>query len=331
MASPASSLAVTARQLVSKGILAADEGVECLWSRFEPYGIACTLENRVALRRALFRAVEDVSGVILFEDTFEHREESGKLLIEALREQGVLYGITVDAGMVELAGTNGEVVTQGLDDLLAKCRRFKALGASFTKFRAVIKMDVARGTPTAHGVAANARVLARYAAVAQEADLVPIVEPELDVFGGAQTLEASACVATEVLSCVFRELQNNLVQLDSLVLKPIFVVPGADCPLRADAAQIAAVTLRVLQYTVPPAVPGIAFLSGGLSEELSSQVLAELIRLPNRPWRLTFSFGRALQQSSLRAWRGIPENVPLLLTEFRKCVKRNLAAANGQL
>ncbi len=329
----ASSLAATASQLVSKGILAADEGVECLWSRFEPYGIACTLENRVALRRALFRAVEDVSGVILFEDTFEHAEASGKLLTEALREQGVLYGITVDAGMVELAGTNGEVVTQGLDDLLAKCRRYKALGASFTKFRAVIKMDVGRGTPTVHGIMANARVLGRYAALAQEAGLVPIVEPEVDVFGGAHSIEASARVTTEVLSCVFRELQLNLVQLDGVVLKPIFVVPGAACPRQADALEIAAATLRVLRSTVPPAVPGIAFLSGGLSEELSSAVLAELNRAPvaARPWRLTFSFGRALQQSALRAWDGKPENVPLLQAEFRKRVKHNLAAANGDV
>ncbi len=332
MASAATSLASVARQLVSKGILAADEGVECLWSRFQPYGIPCTLDNRVKLRRALFRAVEGVSGVILFEDTFEHREAAGGLLTAALAEQGVLYGITVDAGTVELAGTHGEVVTQGLDDLLAKCRRYRELGASFTKFRALIQMDVTRCTPSAHGIAANARVLARYASIAQEAGLVPIVEPELNVFDGAHGIDESARLATEVLSCVFRELQLSQVQLDGIVLKPIFVVPGRKCPQQCAPAEIAAATLRVLQYCVPPAVRGIAFLSGGLSEDLSSRVLNAMNKLPGpRPWRLTFSFGRALQQSALQAWLGKSENVPALQAAFRHRVQLNLDAAAGKL
>lgn len=319
-------LADIAKQLVSKGILASDEGVECLWSRFEPFGIPKTLENRVALRRLLFRAVEDISGVILFEDTFEHRDADGTLLTDLLRQQGVLFGITVDAGMVELAGTNGEVVTQGIDDMLAKCRRFKALGASFTKFRAVIKMDPSR---FGIGIMANARVLGRYASIAQEAGLVPIVEPEVD-FSASPSLEVSAKVATEALSCVFRELQLNLVRLDAIVLKPGFIVAGSSA--QASVPEIAEMTLRVLQNTVPPAVPGIAFLSGGLSEELSSDVLSALNRLPGRrPWRLTFSFGRALQQSALRAWLGKSENATLLQDAFRKRAKVCLAAANGEI
>lgn len=320
---------------LKKGILAADEGVECLWDRFGPHSIPLTMENRVALREALFSTPDlesHLGGVILFKDTYEHRGRDGRLIVDLLKDKGILYGITVDEGMPELAGTHGEVVTQGIDGLLERCERFSALGATFAKFRAVIKLDATLGVPSQHAIQLNAVTLARYASIAQQAGLVPIVEPEVSVFEGTNDVHMSAKVTQEVLSSVFRALIVQNVLLEGIILKPNMVVAGKKCPgARATLDECAALTLRVLQSTVPPAVQGIAFLSGGLSETESTHILNSINQLPNRPWAVSFSFGRALQQSALQAWRGDPNNVGALQRAFLQRLAANVAASQGKL
>lgn len=316
-----------------KGILAADESTGTIAKRFEQIGVENTLQNRIAYREALFTAgpelAEYIGGVILYEETLESKGSDGRLLVEALKERNIILGIKTDKGTRELAGTNGETVTQGIDGLLERCQKYYAAGCRFAKWRAVIK--IGPGAPTANAIQQNAYTLARYASISQEAGLVPIVEPECLVLDGDHDINVSARVTQDVISACYRELIVQNVLLEGTLLKPNMVLAGKKCPNQPSVEQIAAVTMRVLQNTVPPAVAGITFLSGGMSEEEATQHLNAINRAPGpRPWKVTFSYGRALQASCLKAWSGKPENVPALQKELLQRAKANRDAALGK-
>lgn len=321
----------TAQALVApgKGILAADESTPTMAKRLAAIGVESTEENRRAFRQLLFTAPgigTGISGVILFDETIRQRADDGTPFVEVLRRAGVLPGIKVDQGTTPLPGFPGEVVTEGLDGLRARFEEYASLGARFAKWRAVLRIGEGRPTPTC--LAANAHALARYAALAQEAGLVPIVEPEV-LMDGAHSLERCAEVTVTALRAVFDELARHRVVLEATLLKPNMVLPGEDCHRQADAGQIADATIGALRQAVPVAVPGIVFLSGGQSELQATANLAALNRAPQQPWQLSFSFGRALQASVLRAWAGDPGNVVAAQAAFLHRAAMNTAARRG--
>lgn len=296
----------TARALVApgKGILAADESTPTMRKRLAAIGVESTEEVRRAYREILFTTdglAEAISGVILFDETIRQRTADGRPFTAVLQEAGIIPGIKVDAGTQPLAGFPGELVTAGLDGLRERLEEYAALGARFAKWRAVIRID--DGLPTRTCIEANAHALARYAALAQEAGLTPIVEPEV-LMDGAHTIERCAEVTTEVLHQVYDQLDRHRVVLEATLLKPNMVVPGTDCAEQANEGLIAWTTLEVLRRSVPAAVPGIVFLSGGMSDEQATARLDALNRHALQPWELSFSFGRALQAPVLRAWAG---------------------------
>ncbi len=299
-------MSTTARALVApgKGILAADESTPTMAKRLAAIGVESTELIRRAYREILFTAPglgEHVSGVILFDETIRQHDVDGTPFPVVLERAGMIPGIKVDGGTRPLAGFPDEVVTEGLDGLRDRFREYVGLGARFAKWRAVIRVGVDRPTPAC--LEANAHALARYAALAQEAGLVPIVEPEVLMDGG-HSLERCQDVTADVLRAVYDQLARQRVVLDATLLKPNMVLPGTEAPVPVDDDTIAVRTLAVLRDTVPASVPGIVFLSGGQSPEDATRRLDALNRQAPQPWQLSFSFGRALQQPVLRAWAG---------------------------
>jgi fructose-bisphosphate aldolase class I len=294
-----------------KGILAADESTPTIAKRFAAIGATSTVELQRAYRSLLFTTpgIEKfISGVILFEDTLGQIADDGTPLPEVLVRKGIVPGVKVDKGKIPLANAFGDEITQGLDGLVERLRIYKIQGARFAKWREVY--SISEKNPTILGIEANAEMLARYAAVCQAEGFVPIVEPEV-LIDGSHTLERCLEVSEAVIHTVFQALHRHKVIMEYTVLKPSMVLPGKENPVKASPEQVAAATIKVLRRTVPAAVPSINFLSGGQSpEEATANLNAINILYPNAPWALSFSYGRALQQSALQAWAGKAENGP---------------------
>jgi len=322
-----------ARALVSpgKGILAADESIGTIEKRFNDYEIKNTVENRRDYRALLFcaeGAAEFISGVILHDETIRQKTSDGMPLIELLQKQGVIPGIKVDKGAKDLAGYPEEKVTEGLDGLRDRLKEYYELGARFAKWRAVIK--IGDGIPSDTCLHANAQALGRYAALCQEQKIVPIVEPEV-LMDGSHSIERCFEVTERTLHFVFNALFTNHVLLEGMILKPNMVVSGEACEQQADIREIADMTLRCLYRAVPAAVPGIVFLSGGQSEEqATSNLNAMNSDGANHPWELSFSFGRALQQSALSRWTGQPKRVLAASQAFVRRSQLNSMARYGK-
>jgi len=314
-----------------KGILAADESTGTIEKRLKAVNVASTEEARRDYRELLFSTPGlggFISGVILFEETLKQKSAAGAPLTELLKAQGIVPGIKVDKGTVLLPYFPGETVTQGLDGLAQRLSEYKQLGARFAKWRAVINIGAAIPTPPA--IAANAHALACYAAVCQEQALVPIVEPEV-LMDGDHTLATSARVTEDVLHAVFHALHLQRVALEYMILKPNMVEPGRTCPEPATPQQVAQATLICLRRTVPAAVPGINFLSGGQSEATATANLHALnATAEKQPWVLSFSYGRALQASVLQAWRGEAANKSIAQQTLLKRARLNSAAVQGK-
>ncbi len=320
-----------ARALVApgKGILAADESSPTIEKRFRSIDLPSTEENRRAYRELLFTTPgvsEYISGVILYDETIRQGSADGIAFPSVLERQGILPGIKVDEGAKALAGFPGEKVTEGLDGLRGRLEEYRQLGARFSKWRAVI--EIGEGLPTGYCIAANAHALARYAALCQEAGLVPIVEPEV-LMDGAHTIERCEEVTTEVLSRVYAELTAHRVALEGTLLKPNMIVSGKGNPIQARVVQVAEATVRTLSRVVPPAVPGIVFLSGGQTPRQATEHLNAMNAMGEHPWELSFSYGRALQDPVLKAWRGKMANVPAAKEAFFLRSKLNGSARRG--
>lgn len=308
----AQQLEKTAAAMVArgKGILAIDESMATIKKRFDSVKVESTEENRRAYRDLLVTAPggsEFISGMILFDETIRQSSANGTPFPKALEKQGILPGIKVDTGAKELAGHPGEKVTEGLDGLRDRLSEYRDLGARFAKWRAVI--TIGPGMPSAGCIEANAHALSRYAALCQESGLVPMVEPEV-LMDGDNSLDRCFEVTEQTLRTVFAELCRQRVVLEHTILKVNMVVPGKKCPQQAGVEQVAAATVKCLRRTVPAAIPGIVFLSGGQSAELATAHLnAMTAAFPQLPWPLSFSYGRALQDPCLKAWAGKAENV----------------------
>jgi fructose-bisphosphate aldolase class I len=326
-------LQATIEQMVQrgKGILAADESQPTIAKRFAAIGVEATAENCRAYRALLFTApgIENyISGVIEFEDTLAQSADDGTPLPKVLARRGIVPGIKVDKGKGPLALSPGDLITYGLDGLTERLIQYKNQGARFAKWREVY--SISERNPTMLGIASNAEMLARYAAVCQEQGIVPIVEPEV-LIDGNHSLARCAEVTEAVHKGIFQALHRHHVVLEHMILKPNMVLPGKDHPLRAGAAEIAAATLRVFRRTVPAAVPSINFLSGGLSpEEATANLNAMNADFPGTPWLLSFSYGRALQQTVLQAWQGKTENVAAAQQALLKRARLNGAAQRGE-
>jgi fructose-bisphosphate aldolase class I len=328
------SLPEIANAMVEKGrgILAADESTPTCTKRFDSIGVDSTEANRNAYRDMLFTTPgmeEFISGVILFDETLRQSTlKDGTPFPEYLTNLNVIPGIKVDKGAHNLPGTEGEKVTEGLDGLDARLKEYYELGARFAKWRAVITIN--ESEPSSSCVAANAHALARYAALCQENGIVPIVEPEI-LMDGSHTIEDSFIVTEEVLHSVFYELYGQNVLLEGMILKPNMVLSGYKCSEQASVDEVAEMTVTVLKRCVPSAVPGIAFLSGGQSNEDATAHLNSMNKIfdNNSPWNLTYSYGRALQAPALDAWGGKEENVPAAQDAFYKRAKLNSLATKG--
>ena len=328
------SLPELANAMVEKGrgIFAADESTPTCTKRFDSIGVDSTEANRNAYRDMLFTTPgmeEFISGVILFDETLRQSTlKDGTPFPEYLTNLNVIPGIKVDKGAHNLPGTEGEKVTEGLDGLDARLKEYYELGARFAKWRAVITIN--ESEPSSTCVAANAHALARYAALCQENGIVPIVEPEI-LMDGSHTIEDSFVVTEEVLHSVFYELYGQNVLLEGMILKPNMVLSGYKCSEQASVDEVAEMTVTVLKRCVPSAVPGIAFLSGGQSNEDATAHLNSMNKIldNNSPWNLTYSYGRALQAPALDAWRGKEENVPAAQDAFYKRAKLNSLATKG--
>jgi fructose-bisphosphate aldolase class I len=300
-----------ARKLVApgKGILAADESSGTIEKRLKTINVPSTEENRRAYREILFTtagAGEFISGVILFDETIRQKTRDGRSFVEALDQQGIVPGIKVDKGAKPMANFPGEKITEGLDGLCDRLVEYRKLGARFAKWRAVIA--IGDGIPTDTCIASNAEALARYAALCQESDLVPIVEPEV-LMDGAHTIEQYFEVTQQTLESVFHALYEHRILLEGMLLKPNMVLSGKDCPQQASVQEVAEATVRCMKRVVPAAVPGIVFLSGGQSDLQATEHLNAMNRIEGLPWQLSFSYGRALQAPVLKAWKGDPVNV----------------------
>eukprot|EP01018_Ginkgo_biloba_P017956 Gb_02057 [translate_table: standard] len=313
-----------------KGILAADESTGTIGKRLSSINVENIESNRRALRELLFttpNALQYLSGAILFEETLYQKTADGKPFVDVLKEGGVLPGIKVDKGTVDLAGTNGETTTQGLDGLAQRCQQYYNAGARFAKWRAVLKIGPTE--PSQLSIQENANGLARYAIICQENGLVPIVEPEILV-DGPHDIQTCAAITEKVLAACYKALNDHHVLLEGTLLKPNMVTPGSDAP-KVKPEVIAEHTVKALQRTVPPAVPGIMFLSGGQSEEEATLNLNAMNKLQTKkPWTLSFSFGRALQQSTLKTWSGKLENIPAAQAAFLSRCKANSEATLGK-
>ncbi len=324
----------TAMVAPGKGILAADESTGTIKKRFDSIGLESTENARRDYREMLFRTEEAmrnyISGVILFDETLRQKAADGTPLAELIRSSGAIPGIKVDKGAKPLALSPGEQITEGLDGLRERLAEYYDLGARFAKWRAVI--TIGDGLPTWNCENANAHALARYAALCQEAKIVPIVEPEVLMDGPGATHDIDRCydVTHKVLRIVFRELHAANVNLEGIVQKPNMVIAGQKCSKQASPNEVAEKTVKCLKATVPSAVPGIAFLSGGQSGEEATRHLSLMNEIGNLPWALTFSYGRALQAAALQAWGGKSENVAAGQRAFAHRAKMNSLAALGK-
>jgi fructose-bisphosphate aldolase class I len=303
-------LVLIAKHLVApgKGILAADESTGTIEKRLQGVDVVSSEENRRTYRELLFTAPglsEFISGVILFDETLRQKTNDGIPFAEFLSDAGIIPGIKVDKGAKPLAHFPGEKITEGLDGLRERFGEYAELGAKFAKWRAVI--SIGEDIPKHFCLEANAHALARYAALAQEAGLVPIVEPEI-LMDGDHSIERCFEVTEAMLEFLFDGLFAHRVRLEEILLKPSMVISGKDCARQAPVQQVAEATLLCLRETVPAAVPGIVFLSGGQSDELATSHLNAMNQIGHAPWELSFSFGRALQSPALKTWRGKPEN-----------------------
>jgi fructose-bisphosphate aldolase class I len=314
----------------NKGILAADESTGTIKKRFDSIKLDSTEEHRRTYREMLFTApgaAESISGVILYDETIRQKTRDGKPFPEYLTSLNILPGIKVDTGAKPLAAFPNETITEGLDGLRERLIDYRKLGARFAKWRAVI--DIGDGIPTSFATEANAHALARYAALCQEQDIVPIVEPEV-LMDGDHSIERCEEVTNNVLRAVFDHLALHRIYLEGMVLKPNMVISGKKAANRAPPEAVAEATVRCLKRHVPPAVPGIAFLSGGQSSTEATLHLSLMNKLGPLPWQLTFSYGRALQDDALKAWGGAPANFEAGQKAFAKRAKLNGLATTGR-
>ena len=327
-----SELARIANAMVAKnkGILAADESTGTIKKRFDSIKLDSTEEHRRTYREMLFTApgaAESISGVILYDETIRQKTKDGTPFPQYLAKLGIIPGIKVDMGAKPLAGFPNETITEGLDGLRERLAEYHKLGARFAKWRAVI--DIADGIPTAYAIEANAHALARYAALCQEQEIVPIVEPEVLMDGG-HSIERCEEVTDAVLEVVFDQLAGHRIYLEGMVLKPNMIISGKKAANRAPPEVVAQSTVRCLKRHVPPAVPGIAFLSGGQSPTEATLHLSLMNKLGPLPWSVTFSYGRALQDTALKAWAGASATYAAGQTEFVKRAKLNGLATTGR-
>ena len=321
----------TARAMVApgKGLLAADESAGTAKKRFDTVNVESTEENRRAYREMLFTTPglpEFVSGVILFDETLRQKTKDGVNFAEYLKKNGIIPGIKVDAGAHDMALHPGEKVTEGLDKLAERMQEYFKMGARFAKWRAVI--TIGEGIPSSACIKANAHALARYSAICQEASIVPIVEPEV-LLDGNHSAERSEGVHQDTLEILFHELERQGVSLEHVILKASMVVSGKENPRQASVQEVAERTLRVLKRTVPAALPGVVFLSGGQTDENATAHLDAMNRM-GAPWPLSFSYSRALQAVALKAWRGQAANVAAAQKAFLHRARMNSLAAKGQ-
>jgi len=321
-----------AKKLVApgKGILAADESTGTIEKRLKSINVPSTEENRRAYREILFTTADAgdfISGVILFDETIRQKTRDGRTFVAALEEQGIIPGIKVDKGAKPMANFAGEKITEGLDGLRDRLAEYRQLGARFAKWRAVIA--IGDKIPTRTCIASNAEALARYATLCQEADLVPIVEPEV-LMDGAHTIERYFNVTQQTLESVFNALYEHRVVLEGMLLKPNMVLSGKDCPHQASVKEVAEATVRCMKHVVPAAVPGLVFLSGGQSDQQATEHLNAMNQLPDLPWQLSFSYGRALQAPVLKAWKGDAANVAAAQQAFHHRASCNSKARFGK-
>jgi fructose-bisphosphate aldolase, class I len=322
----------TARAMVApgKGLLAADESAGTCKKRFDSVNVECNEENRRAYRELLFTTpgvADFVSGVILFDETLRQKTKDGTPFADYLKKNGIIPGIKVDAGAQDMALHPGEKVTEGLDKLAARMKEYFQLGARFAKWRAVI--TIGEGIPSWACIEANAHALARYSAICQEASIVPIVEPEV-LLDGSHSVERCEVETEKTLATLFNELTWHKVSLEHVILKASMVVSGKENARQAGVQEVAERTLKVLKRTVPAALPGVVFLSGGQTDENATAHLDAMNRMGPNPWPLTFSYSRALQAVALNAWRGQAGNVGSAQKAFHHRAKMNSLAAKGQ-
>jgi fructose-bisphosphate aldolase class I len=316
--------------IVGKGILAADESSGTIKKRLDTIQVESTEENRRNYRELLFTTPhlgDYISGVILFEETLNQKAKDGTPLPEILTKQGIVPGIKVDKGTIALENALEEKVTQGIDGLADRLIEYKKQGARFAKWRAVYNISAKR--PSQLAVETNAELLARYAAICQTQDMVPIVEPEV-LMDGDHTIEQCENASEKVFHQVFHALHKHKVILELIVLKPNMIISGQDCSNQASVEEVALKTAKILRRTVPTAVPSINFLSGGQSDELATAHLNAINQLGPHPWYISFSYGRALQAPALQAWAGKPENVEAAQQALFKRAKLNSAATKGE-
>ena len=314
-----------------KGILAADESTGTIKKRFDAIKVESTEENRRDYREMLFRSKEamsqHISGVILYDETIWQKAKDGTPLVKLIEQAGAIPGIKVDEGTQALPACPGELVTVGLDKLAERLKRYYERGARFAKWRAVI--DIGKGMPSHNAIHANAHALARYAALCQAAQIVPIVEPEV-LMDGDHDIDRCYDVTSRVLNQTFRELRVQRVELEGMILKPNMAVSGKKCAKQAPVGEVAEKTIRMLKACVPAAVPGIAFLSGGQSDEEATAHLNAMNAIGHLPWKLTFSYGRALQAAPQKAWSGKSENVAAGQRAFTHRARMNALASKGE-
>jgi len=332
MPQPEISLEQTARAMVApgKGILAADESAPTIKKRFDSIGVASTEENRRAYREMLFTTPgveEHISGVILYDETIRQSARDGTPFPKLLASKGIIPGIKVDQGAKGLPLCPGEKVTEGLDGLRERIEEYRALGARFAKWRAVI--TIGDGLPSDACIDTNTHALARYAALCVEGGLVPIVEPEV-LMDGAHSIERCYEVTERTLRALYRDLYAQRVPLGETILKPNMVISGSEAGNRADVRRVAAETLRCFLACVPAAVPGIVFLSGGQGDVEATEHLNEMNKTGGLPWQLSFSYGRALQAPPLKTWGGKPENAPAAQKAYAHRARCNGAARSGR-
>jgi fructose-bisphosphate aldolase, class I len=314
-----------------KGILAADESTGTIKKRFDAINVPSTEDNRRDYREMLFRSTEAmsrcISGVILYDETIWQKAKDGTPLTKLIEQSAAIPGIKVDEGTQALPNCPGELVTVGLDRLAERLKKYYDQGARFAKWRAVI--DIGAGIPTMTAIHVNAHALARYAALCQAAQIVPIVEPEV-LMDGDHDIDRCFEVTSRVLNKTFQELRVQRVALEGMILKPNMAIAGKKSPKQASVAEVAEKTIRMLKACVPAAVPGIAFLSGGQSDEDATAHLDAMNRIGGLPWRLTFSYGRALQAAPQKAWSGRPENVAAGQRAFAHRAQMNSLATRGE-
>jgi len=316
-----------------KGIIAIDESNATIKKRFDSVGVENTEENRRAYRDMLLTTpglAEHISGAILYDETLRQKTKDGVPFTKVMMDNGILPGIKVDKGTTPLAGFPGEVVTDGLDGLRERLNEYAGLGAKFAKWRAVININIEDGMPSDTCIEANAHALARYAALCQEAGIVPMVEPEV-IMDGEHDIDDCFVVTEKVLRALFNALYQHNVMLEGTILKASMVIPGKDCPDQATAEVVADYTVQCLKSAVPAALPGIVFLSGGQSDEDATAHLNEMNKMENLPWPLSFSYGRAMQSAALKIWgQDIVNNVAKAQETVHARARDNGLAAMGE-